>query len=120
MRGICLAAAMVATLLVTSCDGTTGQAIEFCTVFCECEEAPVDALQQQCVDQCVGEAGGFIERLPPACFSCISENRGRCLSIEAVCEPVCDVDIDDDDPPPPDPIDPPVIIDAGLPEPDAF
>lgn len=118
MRGICLAAVLVAAV-VSGCDGAVGRAIEACTVFCECEEAPVDSIQQQCVDECVAESVNFIEVLPPDCFSCIAEHRNRCLSLEVECEPVCDVDDQPVPVPEPDPIDPPVLIDAGIP-PDAF
>lgn len=58
----------------------------------------------------------MIQQLPDACLDCISDNRDRCLSIEAVCDDVCDID---DEPPIPDPGDPPVFVDAGVP-PDAF
>lgn len=116
MRGIYLAALAIAAL--SSCDGDLGRAIEVCSIVCECEEAPVDSIQQQCVDECVIQAGPFIDQIPPACFQCLADNRGRCLAIEASCEDVCD--IDDQPVPDPDPIDPPVIIDAGVPPFDTF
>ena len=112
MRGIGLLAVLVAAL--SSCDPDAARAVEFCSVFCECEP-PAGLSEDQCVVQCTSELGPQIDEVPQACLSCISENRDRCLTIEVVCDDACDQGIDEE---PPDPTpEPPVFVDAGV---DAF
>lgn len=110
MRGIGLAAFLIAVL--SSCDPDAARAVEFCSAFCECEPPP-GLTEDQCLVECTSELADEIRQLPDACLSCISENRDRCLTIEAVCEDACDQGIDP--PPQPDP-EPPVIVDAGVPD----
>ncbi|MBA2538093.1 MAG: hypothetical protein H0V17_00535 [Deltaproteobacteria bacterium] len=113
MRGICLVAVLFA---LTSCDEGRFRATEACLVICNCEEAPIDSVQDQCVDQCVAEAGQFLDNIPDDCLACITSHKDTCLSLEIECEPVCDIDDDPNPEPPTD--EPPVIVDGGVP--DAF
>ncbi len=81
-------------------------------MICDCQVASGD----ECFTECVNDVADEIQVIPAACLSCISEHRDRCLSLEVDCfEGPCQLD---DNPPPPDPGDPPVIVDAGVP--DAF
>jgi hypothetical protein len=77
---------------------------------------PIDSVQDQCVDQCVAQSGQFLDAISDTCLTCITGHKDTCLSLEADCEPVCDID---EPIPEPDPTDPPVIVDAGVPG-DAF
>jgi hypothetical protein len=114
MRGICLLPVVFA---LASCDEGRFRATEVCSVICGCEEVPVDSVQDQCIDECVAQSGQFFEAIPDDCLICITEHKDQCLSLEAQCEPVCDID-DEPDPDPTDP--PPIIVDAGVPPGDAF
>lgn len=111
MRGLGLAALLIAA---SSCDPDAARAVEACSVICDCQDAAGD----ECFTECVNDASDEIARLPAACLSCISDHRDRCLSLEVDCfQGPCNVD----DQPPPDPNpDPPVIVDAGVPDPDSL
>ncbi len=107
MRGIGLAAILIAAL--SSCDPDAARAVEACSVICDCEQATGD----ECFTDCVNDVADQIQVIPAACLACISEHRDRCLSLEAECfDGPCQLD----DNPPPEPGDPPVIVDAGMPD----
>lgn len=111
MRGLGLAALVIAAL--SSCDPDAARAVEACSVFCDCEPPP-GLTDEQCLQQCVGDVADSIGLISDACLACIGDHRDRCLSIEVDCEDECDEGIDDN-PPPPDP-EPPVVVDAGVPD----
>lgn len=83
--------------LLAACEVTTSQrATAACTSLCECEAAPLPAVQDRCVAECVQE----VERdLSDECLACISGN-DSCATLERECEPICD-------PPRPDFVDSP-------------
>jgi len=109
MRGIGLAAVLIAAL--SSCDPDAARAVEACSVICDCEASTFD--QDECLSECVNEILQDV-RIPDACFTCISDHRDRCLSIDSDCQDPCSTD----EPPVPD--EPPVAVDAGVPNDDAF
>ena len=66
-----------------------------CAIICRCEEPPLPAVQDQCVDQCAGEVAQI--QLPQECLDCVFGNADRCNAIENVCENACQIQ----NPPPP-------------------
>ena len=78
MRWIAIA---IALGCFAACDGDPqAQARGVCTVVCRCEAPPVSAIQDECVEDCVGDLGGFA--LPQACTDCVFQNADRCNTLE--------------------------------------
>lgn len=109
MRGLGLAAFLLAA---TSCDPDAARAVEACSVICDCQSATSD----ECFTECVNDVADEITQIPAACLSCISDHRDRCLSLEVDCfDGPCDIDDEPPQPGTPEP-EPPVIVDAGVPD----
>jgi hypothetical protein len=81
---------------LASCTGDQqGEALSVCAIVCRCQAPPVKAVQDQCVDQCVGQVSRI--QLPQTCLDCVFGNADRCNTIETTCNDACDIQ----NPPPP-------------------
>jgi hypothetical protein len=107
MRGIRLVIGLA--LVLAACDaGPAERAAVVCTTLCKCEAPPLATLQDECVDNCVGDIVQFVDQLSEECLSCIQGHIDSCQTVEVDCDAVCDID----EPPPPPPVE---IVDAGMP-----
>lgn len=64
----------------------TERAQAACSQLCACSVAPLPALQDRCIAQCVTEASGAIT---DACSDCIAAHGDQCATLRSVCEPIC-------------------------------
>jgi hypothetical protein len=65
-----------------------------CETVCTCL-AP-GGLVEECIQECVED--GDLGQVPDDCFECIQTHANQCSTLEADCEPICEME-----PPPPGP-----------------
>lgn len=68
------------------CEVTDSQrATAACEAICECQAAPLPALQDRCVAQCTAQVD---VQLSDDCLACVSSH-DTCATLERDCEPLC-------------------------------
>src|SRR5262245_54592911 len=83
-----LALVVVPALGVAGCDPSAeGEAQLLCSTICKCTQAPLPGIQDQCVQECVGDDD--VRNVPQVCAECIFTHADRCGSLMADCAPLC-------------------------------